>query len=539
MSALLTVDGLDVRFGSGRSGPVHAVRDVSFSVAPGECLALVGESGSGKSTAARALLGLAGPGAAVRARTLRVDGRDVTGFRARDWRAVRGRAVGLVAQDALVSLDPLRRIGAEIAEPMRLHRTVGRALVGARVVELLRRVGVPEPEARATQYPHELSGGLRQRALIASALAAGPRLLIADEPTTALDVTVQAQILDLLAEAKADGVGLLLITHDLGVVARIADRTAVLRQGTMVESGPTPELLGSPRHPYTRALLAASAPLPAVRAPKRTGPVLEVASVSVSYGARTAVRDVSFTLRAGETVGLVGESGSGKTSVARVAMGLLRPDSGTVRLDGEPWSELPERLRRPRRSRIQLVQQDPYSAFDPRFTVDRILAEGIGRHEDRAARARELLGLVGLGPEHLRRRPDELSGGQRQRVAIARALAPSPAVLVCDEPVSALDAPVRAQVLDLLDDIQRRLGTALLFVSHDLSVVRRISDRVLVMKDARVVEEGDAEEVFDAPRHPYTRALLAAVLTPVPAAAAPGPPVLSPGTPPADAARPR
>ncbi|MFJ6015907.1 dipeptide ABC transporter ATP-binding protein [Streptomyces sp. NPDC092952] len=539
MSALLTVDGLDVRFGSGRSGPVHAVRDVSFSVAPGECLALVGESGSGKSTAARALLGLAGPGAAVRARALRVDGRDVTGFRARDWRAVRGRAVGLVAQDALVSLDPLRRIGAEIAEPMRLHRTVGRALIGARVVELLRRVGVPEPEVRAAQYPHELSGGLRQRALIASALAAGPRLLIADEPTTALDVTVQAQILDLLAEAKADGTGLLLITHDLGVVARIADRTAVLRQGTMVESGPTPELLGSPQHPYTRALLAASAPRPAVRAPKRAGPVLEVASVSVSYGARTAVRDVSFTLRAGETVGLVGESGSGKTSVARVAMGLLRPDSGTVRLDGEPWSELPERLRRPRRSRIQLVQQDPFSSFDPRFTVDRILAEGIGRHEDRAARARELLGLVGLGPEHLRRRPDELSGGQRQRVAIARALAPSPAVLVCDEPVSALDAPVRAQVLDLLDDIQRRLGTALLFVSHDLSVVRRISDRVLVMKDARVVEEGDAEEVFDAPQHPYTKALLAAVLTPVPAARTPGPPVLSPGTPPADAARPR
>ncbi|MFB6813881.1 dipeptide ABC transporter ATP-binding protein [Streptomyces sp. NPDC056347] len=543
MSELLTVAGLDVRFGagrggSGRSGPVHAVRDVSFSVAPGECLALVGESGSGKSTVARALLGLAGPGARVRARALRVDGRDVTGFRARDWRSVRGRVVGLVAQDALVSLDPLRRIGAEIAEPMRLHRTVDRSRTGDRVVELLDRVGVPDPRARAAQYPHELSGGLRQRALIASALAAGPRLLIADEPTTALDVTVQAQILDLLAAAKADGTGLLLITHDLGVVARIADRTAVLRQGTVVESGPTPELLGAPHHPYTRALLAASVLRPAARPAKRTGPVLEVASVSVSYGARTAVRDVSFTLRAGETVGLVGESGSGKSSVTRVVTGLLRPDSGTVRLDGEPWSALPERLRRPRRSRIQLVHQDPYSALDPRFTVERIIAEGIGRQEDRAARTLELLGLVGLGTEHLHRRPDQLSGGQRQRVAIARALAPSPAVLVCDEPVSALDASVRAQVLDLLDGIQRRLGTALLFVSHDLSVIRRISDRVLVMKDAEVVEEGAAQEVFDAPRHPYTKALLAAVLTPGPAAAAPPVP-LSPGTSPAAAARPR
>ncbi|WP_329191903.1 ABC transporter ATP-binding protein [Streptomyces sp. NBC_01435] len=542
MSALLTVENLDVRFGPGRGGagaaPVHAVRDVSFSVAAGECLALVGESGSGKSTVARALLGLAGAGARTSARTLRVDGRDVTGFGAREWRSVRGRVVGLVAQDALVSLDPLRRIGAEIAEPMRLHGTAERSRIGARVVELLRRVGVPDPEARATQYPHELSGGLRQRALIASALAAGPRLLIADEPTTALDVTVQAQILDLLATAKEDGTGLLLISHDLGVVARIADRTAVLRRGEVVETGPTPALLTAPRHPYSRALVAASVLRSPPRAPKRTGTVLEVDTVSLSYGARTAVSEVSFTLREGETVGLVGESGSGKSTVARLATGLLRPHSGTVRLDGEPWSELPERLRRPRRARIQLIHQDPYSAFDPRFTVSRIIAEGIPRHEDRAARTRELLGLVGLGPEHLHRRPDQLSGGQRQRVAIARALAPSPAVLVCDEPVSALDASVRAQVLDLLDDVQRRLGTALLFVSHDLSVIRRISDRVLVMKDAEVVEEGTAEEVFDAPRHPYTRSLLAAALTAGTDAAPPGVPT-RPGTPPAAAARPR
>ncbi|MGW1189044.1 dipeptide ABC transporter ATP-binding protein [Streptomyces sp. NPDC002559] len=518
MSELLAVEGLRVRFGPGADGAgrgvVHSVRDVGFSVAAGECLALVGESGSGKSTVARALLGLAGAGARTSARTLRVAGRDATGFRARDWRGVRGRVVGLVAQDALVSLDPLRRIGAEVAEPMRLHRTVDRSLIGARVVELLRRVGVPDPQARAAQYPHELSGGLRQRALIASALAAGPELLIADEPTTALDVTVQAQILDLLAGAKEEGTGLLLISHDLGVVARIADRTAVLREGSVVETGPTSELLATPRHPYTRALLEASVLRAPAREPLRTETVLEVDSVSLAYGARTAVRDVSFVLRAGETVGLVGESGSGKSTVARLATGLLRPRSGRVRLGGEPWSELPERLRRPRRSRIQLIQQDPYSAFDPRFTVSRIIAEGIPRHEDRAARTLELLGLVGLGPEHLRRRPDQLSGGQRQRVAIARALAPSPAVLVCDEPVSALDASVQAQILDLLDDLRQRLGTALLFVSHDLAVVRRMSHRVLVMKDAEVVEEGTAEEVFDAPRHPYTKSLLAAVLTP-------------------------
>ncbi|WP_335937423.1 ABC transporter ATP-binding protein [Streptomyces sp. PTD5-9] len=541
MRELLAVEGLDVRFGGGRggaegSGAVHAVRDVALSVAAGECLALVGESGSGKSTVARALLGLTGAGARTTVRTLRLDGRDASGFRERDWRAVRGRTVGLVAQDALVSLDPLRRIGAEIAEPMRLHRTVGRSEIGARVLESLRRVGVPDPEARAAQYPHQLSGGLRQRALIASALAAGPALLIADEPTTALDVTVQAQILDLLAAAKDDGTGLLLITHDLGVVARIADRTAVLRNGSVVETGPARAVLTRPRHPYTRELLAASAQRAPSRVRRRSDPVLDVASASLSYGPRTAVREVSFTLHAGETVALVGGSGSGKSSVARLVTGLSRPDSGSVRLDGEPWSELPERLRRPRRGRVQLIQQDPYSAFDPRFTVSRIVAEGVPRHEDRAARTRELLGLVGLGPEHLRRRPAALSGGQRQRVAIARALAPSPAVLVCDEPVSALDASVRGQILDLLDEVRERLGTALLFISHDLSAVRRIGDRVLVMKDAEVVEAGPVAEVFAAPRHPYTRSLLAAALTlpsgPVPAGAAPGsgPRASPPGT---------
>ncbi|MFF0739947.1 dipeptide ABC transporter ATP-binding protein [Streptomyces sp. NPDC004111] len=508
--ALLDVADLHVRFGG-----LHAVRGVSLSVAPGECLALVGESGSGKSTVARALLGLAGPGAHTRARTLRLDGRDATGFTARDWRTVRGRAVGLVAQDALGSLDPLRRVGTEVAEPMRLHRTVPRAETGARVVELLRQVGIPDPEARAAQYPHELSGGLRQRALIAAALAASPALLVADEPTTALDVTVQAQILDLLAEAKRSGTGLLLITHDLTVVARVADRTAVLRDGEVVECAPTAELLSAPRHPYTRALLEASRLAPVARTPKNAAPVLSVTGLTKAYGTRTACRDVTFEVRAGETVALVGESGSGKSTVARLALGLARPDAGEVRLGGEPWSVLPERRRRPQRHRVQLIHQDPFGSFDPRWTVARVIGEALPK-QGRAERTRELLGLVGLGPEHLDRRPHQLSGGQRQRVAIARALAPRPRLLVCDEAVSALDASIRRQILDLLDDLQQRLGLALLFISHDLSVVRRISDRVLVMKDAEVVEEGPATALFAAPRHPYTRALLNAAFTEAP-----------------------
>ncbi|MFE3514105.1 dipeptide ABC transporter ATP-binding protein [Streptomyces sp. NPDC059166] len=504
--SLLTVEGLDVRFGA-----VHAVRDVSFAVEPGECLALVGESGSGKSTAARALLGLAGPGSRVSARTLRIDGRDAAGFTQRDWRTVRGGTVGLVSQDALVSLDPLRRVGAEVAESLRLHRTVEPDRVRHRVVELLRDAGVPEPEARAAQYPHELSGGLRQRALIASALAGRPRLLIADEPTTALDVTVQAQILELLGRAREKGMGLLLISHDLGVVSRVADRTAVLREGRVVETGTTTGLLTAPRHPFTRTLLAASV----VRPPRQPGPVggrrLELTAVSKGYGSRVAAQEVSFALHAGETVGLVGESGSGKSTVARIAMGLLPPDSGTVTLGGGPWSALPERRRRPLRHRVQLVHQNPYGTLDPRFTVARALAEALPRHPDRRDRARELLDLVGLDDDHLPRRPHQLSGGQRQRVAIARALATGPEVLVCDEPVSALDASVQDQVLRLLEDLRERLGLALLFISHDLGVIRRISDRVLVMKDARVVEEGTAAQVLSDPRHPYTRALLTAV----------------------------
>ncbi|MFC0440033.1 ABC transporter ATP-binding protein [Kutzneria buriramensis] len=509
--SLVDVAGLTIAFG--RGAPV--VRDLSFTVEPGQCLAIVGESGSGKSVTARALLGLAGRRARVDADRLSVYGTDTRQFRARDWQRLRGRTVGMVLQDALVSLDPLRTVGAEVAEPIRLHETVSRRARAARAVELLREVGVPEPEARAAQYPHQLSGGLRQRALIATALAARPRLVIADEPTTALDVIVQEQILDLLGRITRQDRGLLLISHDLAVVARLADRIVVLRAGEIVESGPTARILTRPDHPYTRQLIAA---VPARRDRPTTTPgrpVVEIDLVGKTYSRaeRPALSDVSVTLHAGETVAVVGESGSGKSTLARIATGLLAPDTGTVRVAGQAWSALPERTRRPRRGFMQLVHQNPYAAFDPRFTVATIIGEALPRlgRRQRGERVTELLAKVGLGAEFAGRRPHELSGGQRQRVAIARALGPDPSVLICDEPVSALDVSVQAQVLELLAALQRETGIALLFITHDLAVVRQIGDRVLVMKDGRVVEQGAAADVFDRPRHPYTRALLAAI----------------------------
>ncbi|MEV0750575.1 ABC transporter ATP-binding protein (plasmid) [Streptomyces sp. NBC_00184] len=524
VAPLLDVAGLNVRFGTG-PGQVHAVRDASFSLAGGRCLAVVGESGSGKSALARSLLGLAGPTAEVSAGRLRITGREAREFGPRQWRAVRGRHVGLVAQDALVALDPLRPVGKEIAEPLLTHRVVPRKEAGERVLALLERVGVPEPAERARAYVHQLSGGLRQRALIASAIAAEPGVLIADEPTTALDASVQSRILALLGELKEAGTGLLLISHDLAVVEALADEVAVMKDGRIVESGPVGKVLESPEHPYTKALLAAipgSRPRATRAAVASDGaePLLEVSrATKVFRGARgsrrTAVDEVSFALRPGETLGLVGESGSGKSTLARMVLGLVAPDSGTVRLAGTPWSGLRERERRQGRHTLQLVPQDPLSAFDPRWSVARIVGEalataGVGRAE-RQARTVRLLEQVGLSAQHLERRPLALSGGQRQRVALARALAPSPRLLVCDEPVSALDVSVQAQVLDLLRQLQEDLGLATLFISHDLAVVREICARVLVMKDGRIVESGPVEEVFAKPAHPYTRALLEAV----------------------------
>lgn len=520
----------------------EVVKGVSFKVDAGQCLAIVGESGSGKSVTARTLIGLTGPGAEIDAAALSFDGRDLRGLVDRDWRAIRGREIGFVLQDALVSLDQLRTVGSEIAESLTAHggvgrrtpKRLGRALREERVVELLDLVGVPEPRVRARQRPHELSGGLRQRALIASALAQDPKLLIADEPTTALDATVQAQILDVLAEAKSRGNGIILISHDLAVVSRLADRVAVMRDGEIVEYGNAREVLTAPQHEYTRGLidaipsraskgtlLVSGEQLATPATPRPEQPLaLRVRDLHKSFTgnaitARPAVAGVSFDLAPGRTLGIVGESGSGKTTTARIILGLTEPDSGTVELNGAAWSGLPEARRRESRHLISVIYQDPLSSFDPRWTVDRILADALRvtgvRSADLDHRITELLDQVGLPAEYRHRHPSRLSGGQRQRVAIARALAPRPAVIVCDEPVSALDVSIQARILDLLARLQAETGVALVFISHDLGVIHHVSDDIAVMRAGEVVEYGSADAVFDDPQHPYTRELLAAV----------------------------
>ncbi|MEU6718471.1 ABC transporter ATP-binding protein [Nonomuraea sp. NPDC046802] len=515
--SLVKVDDLRVAFGA-----TPVVHGVSFEIGAGECLALVGESGSGKSVTARTLVGLTGGGARVTAGELTFDGQDLTRLRERGWRRLRGGRIGFVLQDALVSLDPLRKVGKEIEEVLAAHTDLSGAARKSRVRELLTSVGVPEPELRAGQLPQELSGGLRQRALIAAALAGDPELIIADEPTTALDVTIQAQVLGLLAGIKAEGRSLLVISHDLAVVARLADRVAVMKDGVIVEQGPAAQVLRQPAHDYTRRLLRAipaehtkgtrlsdGTPSAPRRAPGKV--VLRAEGIGKSFGGRPAVEDVSFTLHAAETLGIVGESGSGKTTTARIALGLTSPGTGAVEIHGRPWT----RGDRAQRRDVQVVYQDTLASFDPRYTVAKVLAEalavaGVPRAR-RRERSVELLELVGLGAGYLERRPLKLSGGQRQRVAIARALAPSPSVIVCDEPVSALDVSVQAQVLDLLEDVQRETGVAYLFISHDLGVVHHLCDRVLVMKDGGVVEEGPVGTVFREPAHPYTKELVAAI----------------------------
>ncbi|QEE61081.1 ABC transporter ATP-binding protein [Salinibacterium sp. dk2585] len=527
------VEDLSVTF-PGRTAPT--VQGVSLALAPGRCLALVGESGSGKSVTARTLVGLTGAGASVRARRLELEGRDLSALRDRQWRGIRGQRVGFVLQDALVSLDPLRPVGREIEEALRLHGWGDRAARRRKVIDLLSAVGVPDPELRARQRPDELSGGLRQRALIASALALSPGVIIADEPTTALDVTVQAQVLHLLEAAKQRGAALLLISHDLAVVSRLADDIAVMHDGRIVEQGAARAVLSAPSHEYTRTLIDAvpsahtrgsrlaphvpivvHEPGPGERRDPGGGPVLTAEGLAKRFPgpgrtSRTAVDGVSFSLAAGETLGIVGESGSGKSTVARMALALTHPDAGRVLLHGQPWTEASRSIRRPLRREITAVYQDPLSSFDPRWTVERIIADSVaGPTRERTARVDQLLDWVGLPRSVRERHPLTLSGGQRQRVAIARALAPRPSVMVLDEAVSALDVSIQAQVLDLLGALQQQLGVSYLFISHDLGVVHHVSDRVLVMKDGRVVEHGDADAVFTAPQQPYTRQLIASL----------------------------
>ena len=533
-SALVDIRDLRVSFNG-----VAVVHGVDLQVRAGQCVALVGESGSGKSVTARSLVGLAGPGAQVQAQRLEFAGRDLRVFDQADYQRLRGAQIGFIMQDALGSLDPLRRVGGEIEEALLLHSDLGAEARRLRVLQLLAEVGVPEPQVRAQQYSWQLSGGLRQRALIASAMACRPRLLIADEPTTALDATVQAQILRLLEQLRDEQNSLLMVSHDLAVVARLADWVVVMRGGHVVEQGSAEQILQDPQNPYTQRLLSAARAVHLQR-PTQTAlalvepsassieqPVLLAASgLGKSFAGpdgsvRQVLNEVSLQLRAGQTLGVVGESGSGKSTLGRILLGLEQPDQGRVEFAGSDWLALGAEQKRRARQGIQVVFQDPLASFDPRYSVLRVLSEalalaGVPRSLQRAE-AVALLERVQLPASVLDRRPLELSGGQRQRIAIARALAMKPRLLICDEPVSALDVSVQARILALLAELKAELNLACLFISHDLGVVEQVSDHVLVMQAGRVVEQGRAAQVLGQPRHAYTRALLDAVPTLPPA----------------------
>ncbi|MEW1900655.1 ABC transporter ATP-binding protein [Streptomyces sp. NPDC086147] len=528
---LVDVRDLSVSFDRA-DGSVRAVDGLSLTLAEGRALALVGESGSGKSTVAGALLGLhRGTGAKVTG-SVRVGGIDVATAGPADLRRLRGGVAAMVFQDPLSSLDPYYAVGDQIAEVYRIHAGGSRKAARARAVDVLDRVGIPDAARRSRSRPHEFSGGMRQRALIAMALACEPRLLVADEPTTALDVTVQAQILDLLHELRREtGTALLLVTHDVGVAAESVDEVLVMRDGREVERGPVAGVLGAPSEPYTRALLSAVPRLDGpVRAPSEEGDVLlEAVGLRREFGrgkrAVTAVDDVSLTVRAGETLGVVGESGSGKTTLGRMLVRLLDPTGGRLRYRDAEIGALSERDLRPYRRELQMVFQDPVASLNPRRSVGESIADPLrvaGERDEKRIRdrVRELLDRVGLDPDRHGAYPHEFSGGQRQRVGIARALAAEPRLIVCDEPVSALDVTTQTQVVELLAALQAELGLGLVFIAHDLAVVRRVSDRVAVMRGGRIVEQGTVEEVYGTPRDPYTRQLLAAVPSPDPALAA-------------------
>ena len=505
----------------------NAVSDIDLVLRAGEVTCLIGESGSGKSLVARAILGLLpGPHVRVAGGRILFGGHDLATADARTMRGVRGAGIAMIFQEPMSALNPLHTIGRQIAEVLRIHTALGRRARRERVVALLEGVHLPEPARLARSYPHQLSGGQRQRAMIAMALALNPRLLIADEPTTALDVTTQAQILHLIRELQREhGTAVLFITHDFGVVADIADNVAVLRKGVLVEQGPVAAVLRAPTHPYTKALIAAVPKLtaPPVRPPSEAPLVLEGRGIAKTYRARglfggrvtRALDGVDLDLRRGETLGIVGESGSGKSTLARAITRLMPVDGGTIRLEGQDIAKLSRAKMRPVRKRIQMVFQDPYGSLDPRQRVVDIIAEGPIIHGTAPAAARDealaMLALVGLDPSAAGRFPHEFSGGQRQRIGIARALALHPQVLVADEPVSALDVSVQAQVLALLADIKARLHLSMVFVTHDLRVALQVCDRIAVMRAGQVVEVAATAGIFAEPRHPYTKALFAAV----------------------------
>jgi microcin C transport system ATP-binding protein len=522
--SLVEVEGLTVTFGERR-----VVDDVSFTIDRGETLALVGESGSGKSLTALSLLQLLPPGAVCSGRVV-LDGQSVIGAPNRLLRRLRGGVAGMVFQEPMTSLNPLGRIGRQITEAFMLHRPVAPQLARARVIELLNEVGFADAALRLDAFPHQLSGGQRQRVMIAMALANDPALLIADEPTTALDVTIQAQILKLLREEKlARGLAVLGISHDLSIVRSFADRVCVMKDGRVVESGPVAEVFAEPAHPYTRMLLAAEprgAPLPL----KNDAPTLiEAVDVRVHFPIRRgflrrivgqvrAIDGVTVSVRAGETVGLVGESGSGKSTMG-YALLRLQPAQGAIRFEGQDLAGLDKRSLRHLRADMQIVFQDPFGSLSPRMNVGEIVAEGLAVHErtlspaDRIVRVRQVLEEVGLPADITDRYPHEFSGGQRQRIAIARAMILKPHFVVLDEPTSALDMSVQAQIVELLRQLQQDHELGYLFISHDLRVIRALAHRVVVLRHGRVVEEGPAEALFARPQHEYTRALMAAAFS--------------------------
>ena len=530
---ILAIENLTVVFGT-TGGDQAAVRDLSLTVPTGSTVALVGESGSGKSTTAAAVNRLLPANGRVTAGRVLLDGRDLLTISEREMRRVRGAGIGLVPQDPMSNLDPLMRIGDQVAEALEVHDVAKGKAAWARALELLDLVGIPDPQARAAQYPHEFSGGMRQRALIAVGLACRPRLLVADEPTSALDVTVQRRILDTVdAITEELGTSVLLITHDLGLAAERADTVAVMYRGEIVETGLAAHILAEPEHAYTKRLLAAAPSLNTVREVRRT-PQVSVApeslvrfeGVSKRFALRRrgrgagddilAVDDVSFGIPRGQTAAIVGESGSGKSTTANLLLGLEIPTSGCILVGGQDLATMSRRETFALRRRIQPVFQNPYASLDPRYTVERSVAEplkvhGVGTPGERRERVRMLLDQVALDADLATRLPHELSGGQRQRVAIARALALEPDIVVLDEAVSALDVIVQAQILDLLAELQSRLGLTYLFISHDLAVVRLVSDQVHVMRAGRIVESGPPDQIFDAPQDAYTGELLAAI----------------------------
>jgi microcin C transport system ATP-binding protein len=529
VSALLEVRDLAVSFAVD-GGESVAVRGASFDIDRGETLALVGESGSGKSVTALSIMQLLPyPKARHPAGSIRFRGQELLGAPETVLRAVRGDRIAMIFQEPMTSLNPLHTIEKQVNETLRIHRGLARAAARARTLELLRLVGLPEAERRLDAYPHQLSGGQRQRVMIAMALANDPDLLIADEPTTALDVTIQAQILALLRELRQKlGLALLLITHDLAVVGKMAERVCVMRAGEIVEAGPTQEVFEQPRHAYTRHLLAAR-PRPIDRRPRADAPaVVEAEDVRVWFPVRRgllrrvvdhikAVDGVSLTVREGQTVGVVGESGSGKTTLGLALLRLVRAE-GRIRVAGEDLLALTGPELRSRRRQMQIVFQDPFGALSPRMSVAQIVGEGLGVHRiggsaaERRALVAEALAEVGIDPALRDRYPHEFSGGQRQRIAIARAMILRPRFVVLDEPTSALDVSVQAQIVDLLRELQARHRLAYLFISHDLKVVRAVSDEIVVLREGRVVERAAAGRLFAAPAEPYTRALLAAAL---------------------------